>query len=65
MATKSSQWSKDVKKAVIDQDMTIKQLAETIGYSVATVSQVINGRYSKTTCKVIVEKINETLGMQE
>lgn len=63
MATKSSQWSKDVKKAVIDQDMTIKRLAETIGYSVATVSQVINGRYSKTTCKVIVDKINETLGI--
>lgn len=47
MATKSSQWSKDVKKAVIDQDMTIKQLAETIGYSVATVSQVINGRFQE------------------
>lgn len=64
MIAKSSQWSKDVKKAVIDQDMTIKQLAETIGYSVATVSQVINGRYAKATYKGIAEKINEVLGTQ-
>ena len=64
MIAKSSQWSKDVKKAVIDQDMTMKQLAETIGYSVATVSQVVNGRYSNATYKSIVEKINEVLGTQ-
>ena len=58
----TSQWSKDVRKAVIDKDMTLKQLAESIGYSVATVSSVINGRYSNASYKEIAEKINNVLG---
>jgi DNA-binding Xre family transcriptional regulator len=62
MNKNSSQWGKNVKKAAIDQDMTIKQLAENIGYSVAVVSQVINGRYSNASYKQIAEKINATLG---
>lgn len=62
MDTKVSRWSKDVKKAAIDKDMTIKQLADAIGYSVATVSQVINGRYSNASYQQIAEKINEVLG---
>lgn len=62
MNMKTSQWSKDVKKAVIDRDMKIKQLADAIGYSVATVSQVINGRYSNASYQSIAEKINEVLG---
>lgn len=40
MKQETSQWGKAVKKAVIDHDMTLKQLAEKIGYSNATVSQV-------------------------
>ena len=44
MKQETSQWGKAVKKAVIDHDMTLKQLAEKIGYSNATVSQVVNGR---------------------
>lgn len=44
MKKETSQWSKDVRKAAIDKDMTIKQLAERIGYSVATVSSVKIGR---------------------
>lgn len=58
----TSQWSKDVRKAVIDNDMTIKQLAERIGYSIATVSSVINGRYSNASYRAIAEKINGVLG---
>ena len=46
MKQETSQWGKAVKKAVIDHDMTLKQLAETIAYSNATVSQIVNGRYS-------------------
>lgn len=38
MKQETSQWGKAVKKAVIDHDMTLKQLAEKIGYSNATVS---------------------------
>lgn len=58
----TSQWSKDVRKAAIDQDMTLKQLAERIGYSFTTVSAVINGRYSNASYQVIAEKINTVLG---
>jgi len=55
MKQETSQWGKAVKKAVIDHDMTLKQLAEKIGYSNATVSQVVNGRYSNSSYKVIAE----------
>lgn len=64
MKQEISQWGKAVKKAVIDHDMTLKQLAEKIGYSNATVSQVVNGRYSNSSYKVIAEKINEVLGTE-
>ena len=62
MRKETSQWSKDVRKAAIDQDMTLKQLAERIGYSFTTVSAVINGRYSNASYQVIAEKINTVLG---
>ena len=64
MKQETSQWGKAVKKAVIDHDMTLKQLAEKIGYSNAAVSQVVNGRYSNSSYKVIAEKINEVLGTE-
>lgn len=64
MKQETSQWGKAVKKAVIDHDMTLKQLAEKIGYSNATVSQVVNSRYSNSSYKVIAEKINEVLGTE-
>lgn len=62
MEQKTSQWSKDVRKALIDRDMTLKQLAERIGYCPTTVSTVINGRYSKSSYQIISEKINDVLG---
>lgn len=49
MRKETSQWGKDVRKAVIDKDMTLKQLAESIGYSYAVVLSVISGKYSKPT----------------
>ena len=61
MKQETSQWGKAVKKAVIDHNMTLKQLAEKIGYSNATVSQVVNGRYSNSSYKMIAEKINKVL----
>ena len=45
MRKETSQWGKDVRKAVIDKDMTLKQLAESIGYSYAVVLSVISGKY--------------------
>ncbi len=62
MRKETSQWSKDVRKAAIDKDMSLKQLAENIGYSYAVVSSVINGRYSNASYKTIAEKINKELG---
>lgn len=62
MGKGTSQWGKDVRKAAIDKDMTLKQLAENIGYAYTTVSSVINGRYSNANVQTIVEKINGVLG---
>ena len=62
MKVETSQWSKDVRKSLLDKDMTFKQLAERIGYSVGTVSSVINGRYSNASSQAIAEKINKVLG---
>ncbi|MCI8528011.1 MAG: helix-turn-helix domain-containing protein [Lachnospiraceae bacterium] len=62
MGKETSQWGKDVRKAAIDKDMTLKQLAERIGYSYATVSSVINGRYSNASVQTIADKINGVLG---
>lgn len=64
MKSETSQWGKAVKKAAIDRNMTLKQLAKEIGYSNATVSQIINGRYSNSSYKVIAEKINKVLGTE-
>lgn len=60
----TSQWSKDVKKALIDRDMTMRELAEEIGYNAATISSVIRGRYPNATGVEIVKKINSILGTQ-
>lgn len=57
-------WSKDVRKAVIDKEMTIKQLAKDIGYSMSTVSSVINGRYSNASYQEIADKIDKVLGTE-
>lgn len=64
MRKKTSQWSKDVRKAVIDKDITLKELAENIGYSFPVVSSVINGRYSNTSYRKIAAKINNFLGTE-
>lgn len=62
--SEKSRWTKDVKQAVIERDMSIKQLAETIGYSYQVVSQVMNGRYSNSTINDIAGKINDVLGTE-
>ncbi len=62
MKKETSQWGKDVRKAAIDKNMTLKQLSEKIGYSFSTVSTVINGRYSNKSYRTIANKINEVLG---
>ena len=55
MKQETSQWGKADKKAVIAHNMALKQLAEKIGYSNATESQVVNGRYSNSSYKMFAE----------
>lgn len=62
MKPETTQWTKSVRKALIDKDMTLKQLAEQIGYSQTTISTVVNGRYANSSYKDIAEKINNVLG---
>lgn len=61
---KLSRWGKDVRIALINRNMSIKELSEALGLSYAVVSGVINGTYSNSTYKDIAEKINEALGTE-
>lgn len=62
---KLSKWGKEVKKAMIDEEMTLKQLAEKTGYCSTTISMVINGRYGKKNFTEVVTAINKALGLSE
>ena len=55
---------KTVKKDSNRPRYDIEAAGRKIGYSNATVSQVVNGRYSNSSYKVIAEKINEVLGTE-
>lgn len=58
MAKKLSPWCKTAKKALIDQDMEINEIAEELGMSRPYVSSILNGRvYSP----VAVKKISDFL----
>ena len=39
-----SDWCKEAKKAMIDQDVKMNELVDDVGYSRAYVSGVVNGR---------------------
>lgn len=39
-----SEWCKETKKAMIDQDISMNELVADVGYSRAYVSSVVNGR---------------------
>lgn len=57
-----SAWSKKVKKALIDKNMTINELAETIGYSSTYTQNIVNGKIVSAT--VAEKKINDVLGIR-
>lgn len=59
MNRKLSPWCKQVKKRLIDLDMTVPELANQIGLSRGHVSAVVNGRsYSSNTVKLISDELN-------
>ncbi|WP_286154097.1 helix-turn-helix domain-containing protein, partial [Sporofaciens musculi] len=59
---KLPQWYGDVKNAMRDKGMSVRQLAEETGYAISTVSQTINGRYSRRNYQAIAGRINSVLG---
>lgn len=56
-----STWGKEVKKTLIDKNMSISELAELIGYSKTYTISVINGKI--VGASKIEAKINEVLGL--
>lgn len=58
MAKKLSTWCKVAKKTMIDRDMDVSDLAETLGLSRPYVSSILNGRVNSP---VAVKKISDYL----
>lgn len=59
MKRKLSPWCKNVKKKMIDLDMTVPELAEKLGLSRGHVSAVVNGRvFSSNTVRMISDELN-------
>ena len=54
-------WNRKVKKALIDKNLTVKELAVLIGYSSVYTSNVVNGTIIGAT--KIEEKIDDVLGL--
>ncbi len=46
--------AKQVKKTMIDQDITLKKLAEVTGYKYVHLSHVINGKYNSIRAKKVI-----------
>ena len=46
--------AKQVKKTMIDQDLTITKLTEITGYTLGHISNVINGRYESVRAKKVI-----------
>lgn len=59
-------WCKEVKKAMIDNDLTVTELAERIGLCRPYVSGVVNGRmYAPEIAKMISKDLNITVPYME
>lgn len=58
----TSPWSKAVRKALIDKDMDLKDLAELTGYTRQYLSMVISGK--RQFCYEAEEKISKALGVK-
>lgn len=59
MSRSLSPWSKEVKKAMIDRDMSVSDLAEALNISREYVSAVVNGRViSDAAIKAISDYFN-------
>lgn len=59
MAKVLSPWCKQVKKELIDRDMTISDLAEKVGITRQYASEIVNGRrYAEPAVRAISDYLN-------
>ena len=61
MAGEMSAWEKEVRKGLIDRDMTVSDLATELGVSAAYIYDIINGNRKATELR---QKINDFLGIE-
>lgn len=57
-----SQWSKSVRKAIIDKETTMKDVASHIGCRPQVLSALINGKPISSDFDTLVNKVNDLLG---
>lgn len=62
MEKKLSPWCKNVKIAMIKQDITTTEMAKKLGMNRSYLSSIINGRIYST---MAVKKISDFLGIQD
>lgn len=58
MAKSLSPWCKDAKKAMIDKDLSVQDLAKGVGFTREYVSAIVNGRQYSTDA---INKISQYL----
>ena len=63
MLKNNNEWGKQVRIALIKEDMTLKDLAELIGYSPSYVRAVVGGKLNGI--EKVQHKINDVLGIEE
>ena len=63
MFTNNNEWGKQVRIALIKEDMTLKDLAELIGYSPSYVRAVVGGKLNGI--EKVQHNINDVLGIKE
>ena len=63
MCTNFNEWGKAVRIALIKEDMTLKDLAELIGYSPSYTRAVVGGKLN--SIENVQSKINDVLNIKE
>ena len=63
MLKNNNEWEKQVRIALIKEDMTLKELAELIGYSPSYVRAVVGGKLNGI--EKVPQKIDDVLGIEE
>ncbi len=63
MLKNNNEWGKKVRIALINEGMTLKDLAELIGYSPSYVRAVVGGKLNGI--EKVKQKINDILGIEE